>query len=211
MSAAMRDVLTFWFGEGGTEEQNHLEAIKKQSQRWFLSTPEFDAQLKNLFEPLVQSAAKSELQAWRETLQGRLALIVLLDQFPRNIYRGTAQAFQYDPMALEIALETIALETTDSRQLGLSLFERAALYMPMQHSEELLIQQRGVACYAALTNDAPDAAWRDFLFGFEKFARLHCEIIQRFGRFPHRNLVLARQSTDEELEYLASGGVRFGQ
>ncbi len=206
MSVNMKDVLTFWFGERFIEERDHLSAIKQQSRRWFKSTPEHDAQIKSLFEPLVLSASQGELQSWRDTPQGRLALIVLLDQFPRNIYRGSAQAFQYDPLALDVALDTIDTAKTD-----FSFFERAALYIPLQHSEDLQVQQRGVACSAALTNEAPDAEWRDFLSGFENHARQHCDIIQRFGRFPHRNAVLSRESTKEEQEYLTSGGARFGQ
>jgi uncharacterized protein (DUF924 family) len=206
MNADSKDLLTFWLGEQSDSQQDQLSAIKRASRRWFSSTPALDAQIKDLYEPLIHAAAMGELQTWRDTPQGRLALIVLLDQFPRNIYRGTAQAFAYDPLALDITLETIV-----SCPAVFSLFERAALYMPLQHSEDLQVQQHGVSCYTALTSAAPDTEWRDFLLGFENSARQHCDIIQRFGRFPHRNAVLARESSNEEREYLISEGVRFGQ
>lgn len=199
--ARIEAVLEFWFGDESPA------AVEASWKRWFRGGEATDREIRSRFAGLVEAARRGELAAWRATSRGRLALVILLDQFGRNLYRGTAAAFAADAEALALALDGI--ETGLDR--ALSPLERVFLYMPMQHAESREVQQRSVATYAALADvDAPEHV-RSVLRSSADYARQHRDIIERFGRFPHRNAVLGRPSTAEELEYLDAGAPTFGQ
>lgn len=174
-------VLTFWFTE-------------TSPQHWWKPEPGFDAVVSQRFSKLHRAALRGELWQWRTEAQGRLAEIIVLDQFPRNMYRGTPQAFTGDAMALALAQEAIA----GGHDQALRPLERAFLYMPYQHSESRVIQAESVRLFDAL--GIPDQL---------HFARQHKVIIDRFGHFPHRNVIVGRQSTEEEVEFLKQPGSSF--
>ena len=181
MKTAIEDVLDFWFKE-------------LQPKDWFVSNQEVDDTISERFGSLLESAAKSELFAWRSTAKGRLAEIIVLDQFSRNVYRNTPQAFAQDPLALALAQD--AIERGLDKEL--STQERSFLYMPYMHSESALIHQHAVTLF-----DQP---------GLENnydFELKHKVIIDRFGRYPHRNAILGRESSAEELEFLTQPGSGF--
>lgn len=161
---------------------------------WFKKNDWFDSEIRARFENDYLLARDGMLDTWRDTPEGALALVILLDQLPRNMYRGTAQAFATDDKALLIADEALARDF-DSQ---LSDDERIFLYMPFMHSESLAAQERGMALYDALGREEN-----------LNYMRRHYEIIARFGRFPHRNAVLGRQSTPEEAEFLTMPGSSF--
>jgi uncharacterized protein (DUF924 family) len=162
--------------------------------KWYAKDDAFDANIRGRFADLHHSAARGELADWAEDWQGALALLILLDQFPRNMFRGSAHAFATDPLARRVTAE--ALDAGLDRQCPEDL--RVFFYMPLEHSEALADQDRCVALCEAL----------DALAGSEwaKWARLHRDIVVRFGRFPHRNAALGRSTTDEEREFLDHGG-----
>jgi uncharacterized protein (DUF924 family) len=170
-------ILTFW-REAGRE-------------RWYKQNNAFDAEIRQRFLPLWQKAAAGELASWEDSDDGALALVIALDQFPRNMFRGTPQAFASDAKALDIARRAIA-RGADAR-IDPVLLE--FLYMPLMHSEHLPDQLHCLALFEDTDN-------ADSL----KSAREHTDIIQRFGRFPHRNRVLGRDSTADEQAFLDGGG-----
>ena len=170
------DVLQFWFGELTPDD-------------WWRKDPALDRRVAGRFRPTLEAAACCELVAWRGSARGRLAEVLVLDQFSRNIHRDTAAAFANDALALALAQEAVARGC----DLELSPAERAFLYLPWMHSESALIHDEALRLFAAP--------------GLEKnldFERRHKAIIDRFGRFPHRNAILGRASTVEELAYLDS-------
>lgn len=200
---AATSVLDFWF----ELDENDPSSLAEAGRRWFSSNASDDRAVESRFGALSASARRGELGSWKRTPRGRLALIVLLDQFSRSLYRGTADAFSADAQALELTQEGIA----ERADLELAALERVFFYMPLQHAESLDAQQLGVETFEALAKtDAPEPV-RRMLEGFADYARLHRDIISRFGRFPHRNAVLGRVSGDAEREYLESGGPTFGQ
>lgn len=171
-----QDILAFWFSD----------SIKPL---WFHSTPEFDDELRERYLHLWEAASNGELDQWRKSAEGALALVIVLDQFPLNMFRGMAKSFSTEAMARDVAAEAMDKgwdQKLDKTQL-------AFLYMPFMHSEDLDDQDRSVALFEA-------AGLKDNL----RFARHHRELIRRFGRFPHRNAIIGRPSTEEELTYLAS-------
>jgi uncharacterized protein (DUF924 family) len=176
-----QDILDFWFA---TDTQAF----------WFAKSTDFDQNLTNRFQTTLKQAAASELWRWRTSAQGRLAEIIILDQFSRNIYRDTAQAFAQDAQALSLAQEAIHLELDQH----LKPEYRRFLYMPFMHSESKLIHQQGLALFSAL-GDANSS----------NYELKHKQIIDRFGRYPHRNAILGRSSTPEELEFLQQPNSSF--
>ena len=171
------DILSFWFSD--TCRPN-----------WFVKDPSFDAVVFARCGTLLRAAKRGELFAWRETIRGRLAEIIVLDQFSRNIHRGTAAAFESDAQALVLAQEAARHEA----RFELAPDERAFLYMPFMHSESLLIHEEALKLFSE--------AGMEFYRGYEDE---HRGVIERFGRFPHRNAVLGRASTAAEKLYLAQG------
>ena len=162
--------------------------------------------MRQRFETTLELADTGACDHWQSDSRSLLALILLLDQFPRNIHRGTPRAFSYDEKALNASLRGI--EEGADRALG--AVERVFFYMPLQHVESLDLQARSVELTALLVDEGPDHA-REFLEQSHGYAVSHRDIIARFGRFPHRNAVLGRASTEEERAFLESGASRFGQ
>ena len=203
MGAAIPDdVLTFWF-----EDATHNpEALLRRGTVWFRADPAFDGECAGRFAGLLEDAARGGLSDWAATSRGRLALVVLLDQMPRNIHRGSPAAFMNDTQA---AAHCVAgIEAGQDRVLH--PVERVFLYMPLQHAEDLDLQRRSVEQFESLASEV-DTAWRDPFIENVRYAREHHDIVERFGRFPHRNRILGRESTEEELRYLADGAPTFGQ
>jgi uncharacterized protein (DUF924 family) len=195
------DFLDTWFGE--TREDP--DRIAERNAWWFEPCPERDRQLAEQAGRACEAARAGRLDALAETPRGCLALILLLDQLPRNLYRGTAAAFASDGRALELCLEGHRA----GLDLPLTLIERVFFWMPLQHAEDLERQELSVQLFTSLAGEDPK---RDDLWsGFADFAELHHDIIQRFGRFPHRNAALGRASSDREKAWLEAGGAAFGQ
>jgi uncharacterized protein (DUF924 family) len=157
------------------------------------------------FSGLVEECAAGHHYHWLDDPEGRLAMILALDQLPRNLFRGTPHAFSNDSYTAALCLA--AAHTGQDK--ALKPIQRAFLYMPLQHFEDLQAQEAGVQLYERLAEENPE--WPVFAEGFTAFARLHRDIIARFGRFPHRNKILNRNSTAEEAEYLAGDAPMFGQ
>ncbi len=197
------DILEFWFGKPPASPEDLAQLMR----RWFRSDEEIDAEVSRRYSILMTTATAGELDDWGGSARGRLALILLLDQCPRNIFRGQPAAFARDELALGWVLDGL------SRRLDHELepLERMFFYMPMQHSESLEIQDRSVEKFAKLAAvDAPEYL-RQCLLNSSEFAHTHQEIIARFDRFPHRNSVLNRKSTAAERDYLKKGAPTFGQ
>ena len=198
-----KEILDYWFADAATAEPDDLKA---HFQRWFEGGKEVDEEIKSRFGKQVELVASGKLGAWENTTEGALALIILLDQFTRNVYRGTGEAFAHDDKALKLTQKLI--ESGVDKNLPWP--HRGFLYMPMQHSEDKDVQAKGVKTYQSLMEDVPEVL-KKVVKGFADSAREHKAIIDKFGRFPHRNKVLGRESTEEELSYLATGAKRFGQ
>lgn len=185
-------VLNFWFGSPNDPEYG------KPRKFWFVKSSETDKQIISIFESTYQAAAKGELNHWRTSPLSCLALIIVLDQFPRNMYRGTPQSFATDKMALDSA--KYALERNYDQEL--LPVQRWFVYIPFEHSEDLAEQKKSVALFDSLKSD-PNS--QDAI----AYAKKHFEVMQRFGRFPHRNEILNRKSTPEEIKFLQQPGSRF--
>jgi len=202
MSPRIEEVLGFWFGDC-TDDPRRAVA---RNEIWFGSAAALDEEIRTRFRVLIESAAASELDNWRVFARGSLALILLLDQFPRHVYRGTPRAFATDAAALAVCKR--GLERDFPRQLHPA--EQVFFLLPLSHSEQRGDQERCLELFAELYENCPEA-WRDHLSGAAEFARRHRDVVHRFGRFPHRNRVLDRPSTREEIAYLESGGESWGQ
>ena len=202
MSVDPEDILQFWFGDAA-------EAPAKAEARmplWFDVSPKTDAGIRARFGTTVEAAERGELASWAGSRRPALALVVLLDQFSRNIWRGTARAFAQDAQALDVARQMVAAGFFGE----LAPIEQVFLTLPFEHSESLDAQREAVRlCREVAAMAPPD--WRPFMESFLPYAEQHHELIARFGRFPHRNAVLGRVSTPEEEAYLAGGGETFGQ
>lgn len=196
-----RPVLDFWFGEitGGW-------AVSRPRELWFRSTAEHDREIAGRFGGTVREVAGGLWRDWMGAPDGALAAAIVLDQFPRNVFRGTAGAFAHDGTALEVALHAIG-QGFDRR---LEPIQRMFLYLPLEHSERAEMQELSVEKFRLLADGAP-AAHREDADDSLRYAIAHRDIIARFGRFPHRNGVLGRDSTPEERAYLDGGGETFGQ
>jgi uncharacterized protein (DUF924 family) len=192
MNAAMdpraSDVLDFWFGTSDTARDE-----------WFRKDPAFDARIRERFGPLVEQALAGALTDWNRAPDGALAQVLLLDQFTRNIHRGSALAFAGDRPALALAQSMVGR----GDDAALPPLRRVFVYLPFEHAEDAAAQRESLRLFAAL------AAAHPALEPFNDYARRHAEVIERFGRFPHRNAVLGRASTAEELAYLSQPGSGF--
>jgi uncharacterized protein (DUF924 family) len=193
------EILAFWFGERRSDNT----VGKEHQQLWFAKDSAIDREIRERFGALLRPALEGELN-WQGTPRGRLALILLLDQFSRNIFRGTAEAFAYDPAALTLCLAGLALG--DDRQCG--LFERTFFYLPLEHAEDLGHQELSVTLFRSLLQEAREPLQQMFT-SFHDYAVRHRDIIARFGRFPHRNTILGRVSTSDELAFLLQPGSSF--
>jgi uncharacterized protein (DUF924 family) len=193
-------ILQFWFGNAGDD----TATAQAQQKLWWSKNTEVDADIRKCFGDLVESAAAGKLDDWTQDARGRLALILLFDQFPRNMYRDTPRAFAYDPLARKLALEGIA----SGADRELRAIERVFFYLPLEHSESAELQERCVALFTALAAGVPEADGKTFK-GYVDYAVRHRDVIHRFGRFPHRNQILGRISTPEETAFLKQPGSSF--
>lgn len=196
----IEDILDYWFGEIDDDGR----VADRQANLWWRKSARTDADIRERFGALVTDAGAGALDGWARTARGRLALILLLDQFPRNIYRDTAAAFAHDTQALRLSLEG----QDNGHEGELRPIERVFLYMPMEHAEDADLQRRSVAAFQALRDGVP-AGQRPAFDNFLEFALQHQSVIERFGRFPHRNAILGRRSTAAEAEYLQQPGAGF--
>jgi uncharacterized protein (DUF924 family) len=194
----IEEILHFWFGDLQTIN------LEERVKLWFGGEEETDRLIRDKFEPDLLQAISGELARWEETPRGSLALIILLDQFSRNIYRNTPRAFAQDKMALGICLRGM----DQGKDLVLDLLERVFFYLPMEHAENLEIQRKSVKAFESLVKAAPPDMKNTFE-SFLDYAVRHYAIIEKFGRFPHRNEILGRASTPEELEFLTQPGSSF--
>lgn len=189
--ATPESILSFWFG-------NEYEASEAGEAKdfWFTKSDTTDAYIREHFGNTVKAARRGECDAWEKTPHGRLALIIVLDQFPRNIYRDTPNAFSSDTQALALAQEGI-MAGVDQELTG---HERVFFYMPFMHSERIEDQETSVKLFDQLEREGVwSASW----------AHKHKDVIDQFGRYPHRNAIVGRISTPEELEYLSKPGAGF--
>ncbi len=185
-------ILDFWFGaEGGAGAGQPRDV-------WFRKDPAFDAEIARRFGPLMEAAALGDLEAWRTGALSALALVILLDQFPRNVHRGEPAAFAADAAALAVARHAVA-HGLDQQVLPV---QRWFFYLPFEHAEDLAAQDQSVRLFEAL----PEHPGRE---GVIDYAHRHRDVIRRFGRFPHRNAILARPSTPAEIEFLKQPGSSF--
>ncbi len=199
---AWDEVLDWWLGprdETGGFERDRL-------RRWFGGGEAVDREVRERFGSLHEAVASGGHDDWAAHPHGRLALVIVLDQFTRNLYRRTARAFEHDPRARQLVLEGLEQRVDEA----LLPIERLFFYMPLQHAEDPHLQARSLTlCRRLARSVAPEHL--ETYEGFIEYAARHMTIIDRFGRFPHRNAVLGRASTEEEERWLAAGGPRFGQ
>jgi uncharacterized protein (DUF924 family) len=191
-------ILDYWF-----QDLNDCIAVDlalPHVKRWFSGDEATDREIRERFEKDHLRAAQGEYKGWEDTPRGRLALVILLDQIPRNLYRGSPEAFASDPMALDLCLESMEAGHDEP----LALIERAFLYMPLMHAESVEMQDKCKEQFSILVELAKERSPMNvgyFTYSHE-FAVKHAVIIERFGRFPHRNAILGRPSTQEEIEFL---------
>lgn len=189
-------VLSFWFGTANVA--GPIDAANMG--RWFRDDPAFDAQCRERFGALVERAARGELSSWESSAPGALALVLLLDQFPRNLFRNDARTFATDPQARGVSDRAIAR----GFDREVSTLARAFFYLPFEHAEDLALQDRCVALSEKAAAEAPPEL-AEVGASLVSYAQKHRAVIARFGRFPHRNAVLGRESTPEETEFLRQG------
>lgn len=188
------EVFKFWFGDG----------TKPQMQLWFTKNDGTDKQIRDKFGPILEKFDMIDFESWKSTPEGHLSLVVLLDQFPRNAYRGTPKSFEYDNDALEVAREALDKGLHDLLPPHQAMF----LLLPFEHSEDITDQRESVRLFedqhtrlASIDKKMADETL--------DYAKRHMKIIEKFGRFPHRNIILGRESTREELEFLKTPGSGF--
>lgn len=195
-------ILEFWFG---TLDAAGVPAPDVE-RRWFGADERVDGEIRARFEADLRNAAAGRLVRWEHEARGALALVILFDQFPRNMYRGTPRAFLFDEHARAVAWRALRA----GHEAALWPVERAFLYMPFEHAESAEDQSEAVRRFSDLVDAVPEEQrerFRSFLYHAER----HREVIERFGRFPHRNAVLGRESTPEERAFLEAGGEVWGQ
>ena len=191
MPTSPQEILDFWFGSEGDPDYGAFRSA------WFTKDEAFDNEIRERFADTYESAAAGELDGWREEARSGLALIIVLDQFSRNMFRGDGRTHAADGKALETA--RYAVENALDRELP--TFQRHFVYMPYMHSEDIEVQRRSEALFERLREDGgPDLM---------EYAVGHREIVERFGRFPHRNAILGRETTPEEAEFLKGPGSSF--
>jgi uncharacterized protein (DUF924 family) len=179
--------LSYWFD------------VEEPAQKWFLGGPTVDAEIRDQFTPLIEKARAEQLMSWSEEPKGSLALLLLLDQFPRNIFRGSALSYSSDPMALDIATKSIAKGFHKEAML----MQEAFFILPLMHSESLVSQIASCALYESLlSRRKPGPKEESFVKLGIRAAKSHRNIIMKFGRFPGRNNALGRESTPEEIQFL---------
>lgn len=200
MRVSIEAILDFWFGSDADDGI----VGKEKAVLWWSKHPQIDGEIRQRFEGLVAKAGAGELIAWQATPSGRLALILLTDQFPRSICRDSPRAFAYDAKALAWSLDGVQ----ERADLKLRSIERVLFYLPPEHAESLQYQEQSVKHFRELLDEVgPDL--KPIFQSYLDYAVRHRDIIARFGRFPHRNKILGRESTPEELAFLALPGSSF--
>lgn len=195
------DVLDFWLGtlaEDGTVDP-------EVAKRWWKKDPAFDQVIRERFGEAYARAARGELDDWAQTPRGRVALVIVLDQFSRNLFRNDPRAFEQDPKALSLTLAAVDADELDQLKTAEIYF----LMMPFMHAEDQKAQDRGVALYNERAELAPTEDAKKMLSAAAHYAKLHRDIVVRFGRFPHRNAVLGREATPEEVAFLKEPNSSF--
>jgi uncharacterized protein (DUF924 family) len=193
MTVTSEDVLSFWFGDG-----------QEPRDEWFRKNDAFDVLIRERFGETIELGSSGGLASWEATPRGRLALVIVLDQLSRNAFRDTPRAFAHDRQAHDLVLRALDL----GEDAGHRALERSFLYMPLVHAEERSAQERSVALFEALSDQAPPRL-HAYLKSAAGFARAHRDIVARFGRFPHRNAILGRPTTAEEAAFLTQPGSSF--
>ena len=193
-------LLQFWFGS----DLDSPEAVAEHSALWFAPSVAADREIAERFGALPDRAAAGELDGWRDSPLPALARVLVLDQLPRNLYRDDPQAFAYDELGLQAANDAIAA----GYDQAVHPLQAAFFYIPLEHCEDLATQKRCVELFERLEIHAPPELNERFE-GFTLYARRHLDVIARFGRFPHRNALLGRTSTEAERSYMESGGETF--
>lgn len=200
MKESINSILAYWFGV----EADDVATAQSQAPLWWKKSAQVDAEIRNRFGQCVVQAGAGGLDHWADEPRGRLALILLCDQFTRHIYRDTPQAFSLDYRALAWCKEGLAVKADQA----LRAIERVFFYLPLEHSESLSDQHEAVRLFEQLKAEVPANAQATF-DGFLDYAIRHRQIIERFGRFPHRNAALGRPTTEEETAFLKQPGSSF--
>jgi len=198
----IENILSFWF----KEQALTAPQIDRRMEIWFSEDPVFDHEIVKEFADEVERSCNGELDHWASNPLGRLALIILIDQFRRNIHRNTEEAFSKDQLALKLCVQG-AMEKADK---SLTPIQKVFFYMPLQHAESQKVQAKSVQIFDALAKTV-SPTYRETFLTVLQFAELHKDIVDQFGRFPHRNVLLKRENTPEEDEYLAGDSPDFGQ
>lgn len=193
-------ILDFWFGRS----ESLAVILDKQASLWWGKDPHVDREIRERFVDRLDSLIDGKLNEWRSLPESYLAMIILADQFSRNIYRDSASAFAQDELALSLTLDGIE----NGIDLKLNVVQRVFFYLPFEHSESMAIQDRSVELQKQVLDDAPDNL-QDQFQGFYNYALLHREVIEKYGRYPHRNNLLGRECTPEEIDYLNQPGSGF--
>ena len=199
----LHDIHYFWFGNMANKTDAPTE---EQLKFWFGFSQDVDKEITEKYSDLLEAALRGDLDEWRDSPQGSLVLIIILDQFSRQIHRKTERAFAYDSKAFEIAHATVAA----GYDRDMHFCEKIFCYLPYEHREDEQVQNKSVSLYRGLLDKSSREQYEVANLSL-KMARDHLTIISRFGRFPHRNEVLGRRSTEEETKYLATENSRYGQ
>lgn len=200
MHQMIDEILSYWFGDA---DPNAEESMR--FSLWFGGSPELDTEIRTRFGPWITRAGLGELEDWKQSPRGRLAWTLLLDQFTRNAYRDTVRMYAFDLIALHSTREAIQL----GQDRALPAIQRAFLYLPLEHAEELPAQEECLAQYRALAAESHTPAVAKAMAGMLDYAVRHERVVRRFGRFPHRNDIMLRATTDEERAFLASSEAPF--
>ena len=195
-------IISYWLGSSDSNPAR----FDAQQKLWYHSKPETDNYIRTAFESDLVSAKNGNLSDWRNTAQGSLALVILLDQFSRNLYRGTPAAYVNDVQAQDVVVSLLERDG----HLGFNIPAKIIFYHPLHHAENLIFQRKAVSLFEEMLEHASDE-WRESISRNLAFIKNHCDIISKFGRFPHRNTILGRQSTPEEHQYLQQDKRTYGQ
>ena len=204
MNETIDSVLKYWFGT----EQDAISINQDKKALWWSKNEQIDAEIENRFKPLVYAVSEGKLDHWRESAKGLLASIICTDQFPRNIFRGNSKSFGFDEVALSLAQQMVGT----GADAELAPIQRVFAYLPFEHSEDLAMQDKAVQLFTqlreiAVSDDSEEV--QSMFAGFLDYAQRHFDVIEEFGRFPHRNTILGRESTAKEIVFLQQPGSSF--